>query len=154
MAILHKRKSTGSYTWTSSDLASGQIGINLADATLHIKRADNALIEIGHNPRVNTVSYASTISANVFNYDIVRVSLTGNITSFGLTGGLDGQKVLVEFIQDATGSRTVTFDSSIRFGTDITSITLTTTASKMDRIGFVYNATANKYDVVAVVKGF
>ena len=103
---------------------------------------------------VNTVSFASSISASVAGYSIVRVTLTGNITSFGLTGGHDGQKIIVEFIQDSSGNHTVSFDSSIRFGTDITSATLTTTANKMDRLGLVYNASANKYDVLAFAKGY
>lgn len=154
MSILHKRKSTSNYTWTSSDLASGQIGINLADGTLHVKRSDDVMIDVGHNPRIASVSYAATISADVTNVDVIRISLTGNVTSLGFTGGKDGQKIIVELIQDATGSRTVAFDSSVRFGTDLTSVTLTTTASKKDRIGLIYDGVASKYDVIAFVKGF
>jgi hypothetical protein len=76
------------------------------------------------------------------------------LTSSTFTGAVDGQKLILEIIQDATGSRTFAFPSSVRYGTDITAITLTTTASKTDRIGFIYNSSAAKYDVVAVIKGF
>ena len=47
MAIKHKRKSTSAYTWSSSDLADGQIGLNTADGTVHIKKTDNSIVTIG-----------------------------------------------------------------------------------------------------------
>jgi hypothetical protein len=59
--------------------------------------------------------------------------------------------------QDATGSRTLTFTSGtdgFRFGTDIPSITLTTTANKTDYIGAVYHSTDQRWDIVSFVKGF
>lgn len=36
MAIRHKRKTTTGYTWQTSDLVSGQIGVNTVDGTLHL----------------------------------------------------------------------------------------------------------------------
>jgi hypothetical protein len=47
MAIKHKRKSTSAYTWSSLDLADGQIGLNTADGTVHIKKTDNSIVTIG-----------------------------------------------------------------------------------------------------------
>ena len=106
-------------------------------------------------PVIQTVAYASTLSIAVNgNSDIVRISLTGNVTSLVFTGGVDGQKIIIELLQDAAGSRTVAFGSSFRFGTDLTAITLTTTANKLDRVGVIYNATAAKFDVVSMVRGF
>ena len=37
MAIRHKRKTTGGYTWQTTDLVEGQLGINLVDGTLHVR---------------------------------------------------------------------------------------------------------------------
>lgn len=102
---------------------------------------------------VNTVSYSGTITANVANYSVVRITLAGNPT-IDFTGGVDGQKIIVELIQDATGNRTVSWGTSVRFGSDITSITLSTTGNKLDRIGLVYNSAAGKYDVMAYARGF
>jgi hypothetical protein len=48
MAIRHKRKSTSAYTWTSSDLLDGQIGMNTADGTIHLKKTDNTIKTIGN----------------------------------------------------------------------------------------------------------
>ena len=102
---------------------------------------------------IQTVTYAATPTVNWANVETSRITLTGNCVITN-SGAVDGQKMMLEVTQDATGGRTLSFTSETRFGTDITSITLTTTPSKMDRIGLVYNATASKYDVVAFVKGF
>ena len=102
---------------------------------------------------VITPAYSATMSVNVSGASVVRISLTGNL-QLGFTGGVDGQKFIVELIQDESGNRTISYDSSVRFGTDITSTTLSTVANKIDRVGFIYNNAANKYDVIAFAKGY
>lgn len=47
MAIRHKRKSVSGYVWQLADLVEGQIGINLVDGSLHIKKSDNSIVTIG-----------------------------------------------------------------------------------------------------------
>ena len=158
MAIKHKRKSTSAYTWSGSDLVDGQIGLNTADGTIHIKKTDNSVKTIGIDltwlqPVLQTVTYSSTPTINWASKDISRITLTGNAVITN-SGAVDGQKLLLEVIQDGTGSRTISFTSEVRYGSDITSIVLSTAVGKMDRIGLIYNATASKYDVVAFVKGF
>lgn len=103
--------------------------------------------------KVQTPSYSANTTIDWSAGCIARITLTGNIVITN-SGAVDGQKLLLELKQDGTGSRTVSFTSETRFGTDITSITLTTTASKTDKIGLIYNSTDNKYDVIAFVKGF
>ena len=102
---------------------------------------------------VITPAYSATMSVNVSGASVVRISLTGNL-QLGFTGGVDGQKFIVELIQDASGNRTISYDPFVRFGTDITSTTLSTAANKIDRVGFIYNNAANKYDVIAFAKGY
>jgi hypothetical protein len=94
---------------------------------------------------LNALGTTTTIDLSTIpNGGIARITLTGNIT-VQLSGGTDGQKFVIELIQDGTGSRTVSLSGTyFRFGTDITSFTATTTASKMDRVGCVYNSTANQ----------
>jgi hypothetical protein len=116
----------------------------------------NSTDTIGASARtvVTVADYSATPAINWSGSDVVRITLTGNMTPT-MTGAVDGQKCILEIIQDATGSRTATWtNATLRYGTDITSITLSTAANKIDRVGFIYNASANKYDVVAVVKGF
>lgn len=107
-------------------------------------------------PLVNTtqsVSYAANATIDWSIATTTRITLTGNIVITN-TGAVDGQKLILELIQDNVGGRTISFTSETRFGTDITSVTLSTTANKIDRVGLIYNSSANKYDVVAVVKGY
>lgn len=108
-------------------------------------------------PSVTVVSYSATTTVDlstIAHGGIARITLTGNIT-IQLSNGTDGKKFVLELIQDGTGSRTVSLSGTyFRFGTDITSFTATTTASKMDRVGCIYNTTATKADVVATLKGF
>jgi hypothetical protein len=56
--------------------------------------------------------------------------------------------------QDGGGSKTITLDSKFRLGTTVDAVVLTTTASKTDYLGVIYNAAADKFDVVAFVKGY
>lgn len=46
MAIKQKRTSTSNYAWQSSDLAEGQIGLNIADGTLHFKKTNNSIVNL------------------------------------------------------------------------------------------------------------
>lgn len=105
---------------------------------------------------IATPSYAATMTldlSTIKDGGIFRVTLTGNVT-FQLSNGTDGQKFTIEPIQDSTGTRLVTLSGTyFKFGTDITSFTATTTASKKDRIG-CYCTGSTTADVVATLHGF
>jgi hypothetical protein len=97
---------------------------------------------------------AATIATDASLGTHFRVTLGGNRTLGNPTNPTDGQRAVWELIQDATGSRTITLGSAFALGTDITAITLTTTASKRDFLGAIYNSTAAKWFVIAFMKGF
>jgi hypothetical protein len=103
-------------------------------------------------------AYAATLTVDLTGYAglsvIVNVgTLTGNIT-FDLTNGADGQVIRVWFTQDGTGSRLFTAGAHLAFSTDTPSPTLTTTASKVDSLGFQWRAAEAKALLVAVNHGF
>lgn len=105
--------------------------------------------------RTAALTDAATITPNCDTTDIATVTIAGNRTFANPTGTPgDGQKLLLRVTQDATGSRTLAFGTSYKFGTDIPSITLSTTAGATDYIGFVYNLATTHWDVVVVVKGY
>ncbi len=104
--------------------------------------------------RVVTLTDAATIATDASMGNHFRVTLGGNRTLGNPTGAVDGQKLTFELVQDGSGSRTITLDTKFAFGTDITSVTLSTTASKRDFLGVVYNATLDKFLVLGLVKGF
>jgi hypothetical protein len=97
---------------------------------------------------------ASTIATDASLGNYFRVTLAGNRTLGNPTNPIDGQKAVWELIQDATGTRTITLGTAFALGTTITAVTLTTTASKRDFMGAVYNSTAAKWFVIALSKGY
>lgn len=103
--------------------------------------------------RITTPAYSANLTIDWAVADVIRITLTGNITITN-SGAVDGQKCILELLQDGTGSRTVAFTSETRFGASVVSFTPTVTANKTDRLGFIYSGAATKYDVLAVSRGF
>lgn len=66
----------------------------------------------------------------------------------------DGQRIVYEIIQDATGGRVVTLGALFAVGTDIPSVVLSTLSAKRDFLGTFYNGTTNRHYVTAFVKGY
>lgn len=103
--------------------------------------------------RIAAPTWSSAMTLDWGIYDVYRITLAG-ATTFTFSGASDGQNCMLELLQDGTGSRTVTWPATARFPFDLAAPTLTTTAGKMDRIGFQANTGLGKYDCVAVVKGY
>jgi len=100
------------------------------------------------------LSDAATIATDASLGSNFRVTLGGNRTLGNPTNPSNGQVVIWEVIQDATGIRTLAFDTKFAFGTDIPSITLTTNATKRDFIRAIYNSTSDKWYVIGAAKGY
>lgn len=96
----------------------------------------------------------ATIAVNALLGNIFTVTLGGNRTLANPSGAVDGQRLTFRIRQDATGSRTLAFDTKFRFGPDLLTITLSTTAAKTDYIGVIYHAADDKFDVLAFRTGF
>lgn len=103
---------------------------------------------------VGSLTDAATVATDASAGNHFRVTLGGNRTLGNPTNGTDGQRVTWELIQDGTGSRTITLDTKFALGNDISSVTLTTTASKRDFLSAVYNSGADKWYVVGFVGGY
>lgn len=96
----------------------------------------------------------ATITVNSDTTDTGKVTIAGNRTMAAPTGTpYGGQRLILRIKQDATGSRTITWNSVFRFPGG-TPPTLTTTASKTDYLGFIYNADDSKWDNVAFRANF
>ena len=95
-------------------------------------------------PAVVALTDASTIAVNAALGNDFRVTITANRTMGSPSNPVDGQRIDFQVTQDGTGSRTITWNSVYDFGTD-GAPTLTTTASKTDLIGFIYNAALTKW---------
>ena len=101
---------------------------------------------------------AATIATDASKGNHFTVTLGGNRTLGAPTNPTNGQRCTWEIIQPGSGGPyTLSLDTGtggFAYGTDITGITLTTTASKADFITAIYNSTANKWRVVGFVRGY
>jgi hypothetical protein len=96
----------------------------------------------------------ATISTNASLGNVFTVTLGGNRTLANPTNPTNGKRVIWRFKQDGTGGRTITLGSNFRFGTDITSVVLSTAPNTTDYFGAIYNSLDSKWDVIAFIKGY
>jgi hypothetical protein len=143
-------------TLASSDVGLGNVD-NTSDATKNSATAtltNKTLVQpIVKGSAVVALTDGASIATDASLGNTFTVTLGGNRSMGNPTNPTDGQKIIYRFKQDTTGSRTVTWGAAFRFGTDIPAPTLTTTASKTDYIGFIYNGTDSTWDCLAVTRG-
>ncbi|WP_414572823.1 hypothetical protein [Nostoc sp. CCY 9925] len=102
------------------------------------------------------VTFNLTGDSNGTKYKLLTTAAVGNSRTINYVGPTpaDNEEVTFEIIQDSNGSRTVTWGSAFAFGTDIASITLTTTANKRDFVTARWNSDLGKFLIMRAVKGF
>ena len=130
---------TNAATGTRPDLSvtGGDTNVGLSITT---KGTGLVLFNNGAYYAEATLTDGATITWNVGTSPVAKVTLGGNRTLSAPTNGATGQFISLAVIQDATGSRTLTWNSVYEFTGD-TAPTLTTTASKADLFVFRYNGT-------------
>ena len=100
---------------------------------------------------------AATISVDASLGNYFTVTLGGNRTLGAPTNvPISGftQKIVLRVKQDGTGSRTLAYNAIYRFSNTIPSPTLSTTASAIDYLHFVYNVADTKWDCVGYQLGY
>lgn len=103
--------------------------------------------------RIGEAVWASSMLLNWGTYDLIRVVLAGN-TDIAFEDVSDGRRVILELTQDATGGREVTWPANVRYSVSLPMISLSTAPDATDRVGFIYNAQTDTFDVMAVARGF
>lgn len=118
-------------------------------------------------PEVTTVSIRSLKDATSINVstpsllvncagvDYARLTLLQDCI-IGFTGATkDGQQIVLAIVQGGPTPFRIGFHSSIRLGFDIfTAPELSTEAGKLDRLIFMYDLVADKYDLVGYARGY
>lgn len=122
-----------------------------------IASAQSSINGVGNQSVISppvTLTDAATITTDASKGTRFKVTLGGNRTLAAPTNGADGQTYMWTFIQDGTGSRTLTLDPAFHFGTDVTGATLSTTAGKRDFMGAKYDASTGFWYVLSFAKGY
>lgn len=96
-----------------------------------------------HRVTPATLTDAATISVNAALSNNFKVTLGGNRTLANPTNLADGMVLNFVLKQDATGSRTLAFDTKYDFG-EAGTPTLSTAASKIDFMSCYYDSAADK----------
>lgn len=143
---------TGNFRVTFRTAAGAGVILPSAGAALVYHDGSNTFTALARRG-VLALPSASALVADFARTDAVRVVLTGNST-ITLTGASDGQRCVLEVIQDATGGRSLSFGAEVRYGTDLPLIALTSTANVRHRLGFIFSSAAGSYDFVAQARGF
>ena len=101
--------------------------------------------------RIQTLSSASgAIICNWALYDEIRLRLTGPVT-LSFQNAKDGQGCMLKITQDATGGRTVTLPSPVRYNALIQHYNPTLRAGAVDKVGFMYDSADGTYDFVSFI---
>lgn len=103
---------------------------------------------------VTSIPFLASISIDADTVSMGRITLTGNTTITFTGTPSDGQPILLSLEQDGTGSRIVTWESRVRFSTDQGSTDLSTTGGKIDYVLLRYHSVDDKWDVLAMNRGF
>ena len=105
-------------------------------------------------PGLLAVPSAASVTADYARTDQARITLTAN-TAITLAGATrDGDKLILEVVQNATGGWAATWGSEITYGSDLPSINLSTAANAVTVLGFRYVAATGKYRLLAQARGF
>lgn len=128
----------------------------------------NANITIGADGRISVASDGSTdafisltdqatIATDASQGNAFKVTLGGNRTLGVPTNPTSDQCIIYRFIQDGTGSRTITLTTSaggFNLGSSIPSVSLTPTAKACDYMTCIYSSAIGKWHVVGFCQGF
>lgn len=102
-----------------------------------------------------SLTFAITITVNAALGNTFRVTLTASTGTLDIPSNpVDNQKILVEVKQDATGGRTLAYNTVYQFTTALPAPTLSTAANAVDVLVFVYNSSAAKWRFMGALLGY
>ena len=139
----------GDKSWAT--LTKGAVGLSNVDNTSNAteRAAAATLTNKRINPRVSSAASASSLTPTIANFDqYVYTALATNLTINAPTGTpVVGNKLMFTIKDDGT-SRTLTWDAA--FAPVGVTLPTATTVGKWTYVGAIYNASATRWDVIAV----
>lgn len=132
---------------------------NLNDAVIALPTADSTTTFTNKRiePRIVTAASYTTdtgTSLSVATADIFQVTAQSGALKFNNPGGtpVAGQKLIIRIKDDGT-ARALTYDTQFRASSDL-ALPSTTVVSKTLYLGFIFNATDTKWDLLSVLNNF
>ena len=137
-------KGNGTSAFTAVTAPSGTIVGTTDTQTLSAKTLTNPTVT-NYVETPYSANSSTAITLDLTNGTVQIITLTGNCT-FTFPTATSGKSFILLLKQDATGSRTVTWPASVKYAGG-TAPTITSTASRQDRLSFFADGT-NWYGVV------
>lgn len=124
-------------------VATNAVSGTIAPASTSTNSATELVTKSYVDSGYQTATDGATVTFDLGNggYRKHKVTL-GGARTLAISNGIVGQVFIIDLIQDATGSRTVTWFSTIKWAGG-TVPTLTTTANKIDSFGFIVTSAGN-----------
>ena len=124
-----------------------QVRFTFSDGTSYLHTIPfpvNNIVFAPPSPRVQTVTPTATaVTLNYSNGSAVQLNMNRNVT-LNLGGGVHGQSMLVQTVQDTTGNRTLTLNAAVQREGRAAPV-LSTAANARDYLYFYRDAAAWKY---------
>lgn len=140
----------------AADLSPGELAININDGKLYYEDSGGAVQMLVAKYRVVTIADASSVTINVDDTDMATQANTqavGTLTINAPTGTpVNGQKFI--FRLRSTNIQTFSWNAAFQGSTDIGLPTASSGGDLYDYVGFIYNSTASKWQMIAKVFGF
>ncbi len=129
-------------------------GANTFSSTVNISSvATITALVLGTTSFVHSSS--STITPDATMGNNISITLTSSATINVPINAQDFEMFRYRIIQDGAGSRNVILGSGFAFGTDVSSATFSTAASKVDYLSCIFYASSQKCHIVApVIRGY
>lgn len=125
--------------WTQATLTAGSFATLSGTETLTNKTIEAGTFTNGYTEETVTANTSTAYTVDLANGSVQILTLTGNCT-FTFPTATAGKGFTMLLKQDGTGSRTVTWPSSVKWPAS-TAPTITSTASKGDKFVFVGDGT-------------
>lgn len=140
----------------SSIVNTGTLTLPTSTDTLVGRATTDTLTNKSINPRVVSIADGTSVTINADTTDIATQANTqsaGTLTINAPTGTpFNGQKLI--FRLQSTNNQTFSWNSIFAGSADLALPTVSSGSSKYDYVGFMYNSTASKWQLLAKVFGF
>lgn len=153
--ILYHSTTTGNIP-AAVDLDDGELAINTNDGKLYYKDSGGNVQIIATKYRVVVIADATSVTINADTTDMATQANTqaaGTLTINAPTGTpVNGQKLI--FRLNSANVQTFSWNAAFQGSSDLGLPTASSGSGLYDYVGFIYNSTATKWQMVAKVFGF